>query len=176
MYERTQLRKKVVIGYKRNNAVSYAHKWALERNPKYYDFDEIGGDCTNFVSQVLYAGSKVMNYSPVFGWYYSNPGDRTPSWTGVRFLFDFLVNNKDTGPFAEETNIKSVKPGDIVQLSFQGNGFFEHSLVVVETGNSAEISTVLIATHTIDRDNTPLSIYDWKEIRFIHILGVRKYS
>lgn len=43
--------------YKRNLAVAYAKKWALSRNPKYYNFDPVGGDCTNFISQCLYAGS-----------------------------------------------------------------------------------------------------------------------
>ena len=33
--------------------LDYAQKWALSRNPAYYNFDDIGGDCTNFVSQCL---------------------------------------------------------------------------------------------------------------------------
>lgn len=35
--------------YDRISAVSYAKKWALSRNPKYYNFDTVGGDCTNFI-------------------------------------------------------------------------------------------------------------------------------
>ena len=50
-------------------------------NPKYYNFQNIGGDCTNFASQVLYAGSGIMNYTPTFGWYYINVNDRAPAWT-----------------------------------------------------------------------------------------------
>ena len=37
--------------YNRNAAISYAKKWALARNPEYYNFDVVGGDCTSFVSQ-----------------------------------------------------------------------------------------------------------------------------
>lgn len=44
--------------YDRNKAVAYAHKYAYSRNPNYYNFDNIGGDCTNFVSQVLAAGGE----------------------------------------------------------------------------------------------------------------------
>lgn len=47
--------------YDRNSALTYAKKWALVRNPKYYNFDSVGGDCTSFVSQCLFAGSKKMN-------------------------------------------------------------------------------------------------------------------
>lgn len=48
--------------YQREKAVEYAKKWAYRRNPKYYNYDGVGGDCTNFVSQCIYAGCKVMNY------------------------------------------------------------------------------------------------------------------
>ena len=40
--------------YNRANAVAYAKKWAYGRNPKYYDFSDLGGDCTNFASQCIY--------------------------------------------------------------------------------------------------------------------------
>ncbi len=52
-------------GYHRNDALLYAKKWALDRNPRYLDFENMGGDCTNFASQCIYAGSGVMNYTPV---------------------------------------------------------------------------------------------------------------
>ena len=53
-----------IIPYDRFAGVSYAHRWAYERNPKYMNFDELGGDCTNFASQCLYAGAGVMNFTP----------------------------------------------------------------------------------------------------------------
>ena len=55
-------------GYDRGATTAYARRWALGRNPAYYDFTELGGDCTNFVSQCLFAGSGVMNLTPVTGW------------------------------------------------------------------------------------------------------------
>ena len=33
--------------YDRLEAVIYAHRWAYGRNPAFYDYEEIGGDCTN---------------------------------------------------------------------------------------------------------------------------------
>ena len=44
--------------YDKISAITYAKKWAMARNPKYYNFDNLGGDCTSFVSQCLFAGSK----------------------------------------------------------------------------------------------------------------------
>ena len=36
--------------YDRAAAVAYAHRWAFRRNPAYYDYEKIGGDCTNYAS------------------------------------------------------------------------------------------------------------------------------
>ena len=41
--------------YRRMHAVEYARTWALSRNPLFSRFDTFGGDCTNFVSQCLFA-------------------------------------------------------------------------------------------------------------------------
>ena len=55
--------------YNREKAIQYAEKWAYSRNPKFYNYDNIGGDCTNFISQCIYAGCKIMNNKD---WYYKN--------------------------------------------------------------------------------------------------------
>ena len=69
------------IGYQREAVLEYAKRWAKGRNPRYLDFEHMGGDCTNFASQCIYAGSGVMNYTPTMGWYYSSGSNRSPSWT-----------------------------------------------------------------------------------------------
>ena len=48
--------------YNREAATQYAIKWALAHNPSFYNFQQSGGDCTNFASQSIYAGSGIMNY------------------------------------------------------------------------------------------------------------------
>ena len=32
-----------------------------------------------------------MNYTPVTGWYYVSPNNRSASWTGVEFFANFLI-------------------------------------------------------------------------------------
>lgn len=155
------------MSYDRYKAVEYAHKWAYKRNPKYYDFSKIGGDCTNFIAQCIHAGGAKMNYKEN-GWYYNSSNDRAPSWTGVEFLYNFLLNNKGIGPFAVEVNIENIKIGDVVQLSFEP-GRFSHSLLVVKTGQVNNLNNVLIATHTDDSDNRPLSSYFVVSYRFLKI-------
>ena len=88
--------------YDRRAAVLYAHRWAYGRNPAFYDYEHLGGDCTNFASQCIYAGSGVMNFTPTFGWYYIDPDQKAPAWTGVPYLYNFLVaggaNRRPGGP------------------------------------------------------------------------------
>lgn len=152
--------------YNRRKAVEYARKWAFGRNPAYYDFSAIGGDCTNFISQCLYAGSGVMNFTPEVGWYYLNLSDRSPSWTGVEFLYDFLVSNKARGPFATESGMEDMRLGDVIQLG-QADRFY-HSLLVTGIRDGQ----LYMAAHTFNAYMRPLSSYTFEKIRFLHIEGV----
>ena len=158
-----------IIEYDRLAAFNYAKEWAFKRNPKYYNFNKIGGDCTNFASQCIYAGAGVMNYTPTFGWYYISLSDRSPSWTGVEYLYNFLVNNDGLGPFAEEVALEKLEVGDIVQLG-TGTGDFYHSPVVVRVENGR----IYVAAHTFDAFMKPLYSYSFAKARGIHILGARK--
>ena len=76
--------------YDRNAAVRYARRWAYGRNPAFYDYEHIGGDCTNFASQCVYAGSGVMNYTKDLGWYYIDANNKAPAWTGVEYFYNFM--------------------------------------------------------------------------------------
>ncbi len=158
--------------YDREKSLAYTNKWALSNNPDYYNFSSLGGDCTNFASQVIYAGSGVMNYTPVYGWYYNNANDKSPAWSGVNYLYNFLVNNKETGPYAEETGVKEMEVGDIIQLSFVGNNNFQHSLVVTKINHPINFENINISTHSPHAYNEKLTNYSWAQIRFIHIKGV----
>ncbi len=155
--------------YDREAAVAYAHKWAFMRSPDYFDFSQLGGDCTNFASQVLFAGYGEMNYKPLLGWYYSALNKRTPSWTGVNELYNFLINNQGPGPKAVKVGISDILPGDLVQLDFDGDGRFDHTPVIVDTGEFTP-DTVLVAAHSNDSDFRPLSTYNYTNIRFLHII------
>lgn len=156
-----------VKAYDRQAAVDYARRWAFGRNPAFYDFSELGGDCTSFVSQCIYAGACQMNDTPTFGWYFRSPADRSPSWSGVEFLYQFLVNNRGVGPRANEVGPSEVQLGDVIQLG-NADGTYYHTLLV--TGFRAE--TFLVAAHTNDAYDRPLSSYSYAVARFLHITEV----
>ena len=159
--------------YNRKKAVEYATKWAYKRNPKYYNFDSVGGDCTSFISQCIYAGAGAMNYKKHIGWYYNSSTDRTPSWSGVEFLYNFLTTNKGIGPRGIKTKIDNLEIGDIIQLRFFPDRF-SHSLIIVDKkGNN--LDNIYIATHTEDAYYRKVSTYNFEDIRFIHIKDIGKY-
>lgn len=161
----------IEIPYNRIAVTEYAKKWAMKRNPEYMDFENMGGDCTNFASQCIFSGSRIMNYAPVMGWFYISSGNRAAAWSGVEFLYNFITKNKGIGPYAAETNRAHIEVGDFVQLGDE-TGHFYHSPVVV----GITPQDILIAAHTYDAYMRPLSTYEYQKIRYVHILGARKYQ
>lgn len=157
--------------YDREAAVAYAHKWAHGRNPAFYDYEYIGGDCTNFASQCVFAGCGIMNNTPTFGWYYRDANHKSPSWTGVSYLYQFLTRETSSvGPVAVPAELSDLRPGDLIQLSFDGE-VFRHCPVVVSVGQPAAPDTILVAAHSYDADERPLSTYVYQKIRFLHLTG-----
>lgn len=154
--------------YDRDKALAYAMRWALLRNPNYYDFSNLGGDCTNFCSQCLYTGAGVMNYTPNIGWFYNSLNNRAPAWTGVEEFYNFLTSNEGKGPFGGQSTLSSIEVGDFIQLG--NNRGFYHCLFV--SGFRGNIP--LVCSHSYDRLNAPLTDYYYERVRFIKILGVRQ--
>ncbi len=158
----------VVKPYQRERAVEYARKYAFSQNPLFASFRGIGGNCTNFVSQAIYAAGCVMNYTPTFGWYYISLDDRSPSWTGVDYFYNFMIDNKDVGPFGRDATLDELEIGDVIQLARNEDGYY-HTLLVV--GFSGE--DTLVAAQTDDAYARPLSTYTYDYARYIKIEGIR---
>ncbi len=154
--------------YQRENALLYAERYAFSQNPVFGNFAGIGGNCTNFVSQCIYAGSCVMNYKPTYGWYYISLNERSPSWTSVRYFYDFITGNGDVGPFGREASADELEIGDVIQLGRNGEGYY-HTLLVV----GFEGEDILVAAQTNNAFGRPLSSYPNDYERYIKILGVR---
>ena len=159
----------IVKDYIRERAVEYASRWAFSRNPLFYDYTGIGGNCTNFVSQCVYAGSCTMNFTPVFGWYYLSDKERTASWTGVEFFYNFIVGNKGPGPFGRECTGEELLVGDVIQLGRTEEGYY-HTLLAVGFAEGVP----LVASQSNDAFGRPLDSYQYDFARFIHIEGVRQ--
>lgn len=166
----------IELPYNRQRAVEYARRWANARNPLFLDFTGRGGNCTSFVSQCIFSGCAVMNYTPTFGWYYRTADDRAPAWSGVDELFDFLIGAPDfasqnggVGPYGTDAaTSRAIDIGDVIQLA-NSRGEFYHSLII-----SAFTDTdILVCANSDDALDRPLSTYNYASLRVIHIEGAR---
>lgn len=160
--------------YNRERALEYARRWALSRNPLFYDFTGGGGNCTNFVSQCLLAGSLYMNPTETFGWYYVDVNNRAPSWTGVEEFYEFMCGLGDfqpkserVGPFCEEVERERIEIGDVLQLA-DARGRFYHTLFV----SGFDSGDILVSAQSNDALDRPLSTYNYATARFLHVQGV----
>lgn len=148
-----------------NAMASYAYNNAAKASPSsgdgvtpYYDFSLITGnyDCTNFISHCLLAGGASKNVS-TNGWYYNSLSDRTPSWSNVNYLHNFLVHNSSTrGPKGVSSEYpagnsltslySSCRIGDLIQIKYNGASNYGHSTIV--TGKNLSQTTILITSRT----------------------------
>lgn len=143
--------------YNRNNAKWYATNYATNPNTEYANYENDGGDCTNFASQVLkYGGismtTKKSSPDNTADWYYygSNWPNRTASWTTAHYFRGYFGNVNGVGyshayamdkysvssltkligsSFSDLKN--SVWAGDIIQWTTGVDGQTRHSMIVV---------------------------------------------
>ncbi|MBQ6713547.1 MAG: amidase domain-containing protein, partial [Selenomonadales bacterium] len=71
--------------------------------------------------------------------------DDSPSRTSD--TYNFLINNRGPGPRGVEVSIDETEPGDLVQLDFDGDGRFDHTPVILDTGEFTP-ETMLLAAHS----------------------------
>lgn len=157
--------------YSRNNALKYAMEYAMHKNPEFFDYTNMGGNCTNYISQCVYAGAPKMNFS-ANGWYYLSPSNTSISWANVEPFYNFITTNQGVGPYAKQSNLQMCEIGDIIQLKFSGMSTFSHSLFVSNI-ESLTLDGIYVCANTTDVINRNLSTYNFTEYRLMHILGYR---
>lgn len=162
--------------FNRTAMKNYAKNYYNSFNPNWGNFTSYGGDCTNFVSQILYAGGAPMDTTGSYTWYYNNMNDRAPAWTSVMHLYNYLVNNDYIGPQGKLANsseiLYSMNNCDIVQIDFNYDGTYDHSVVITsyQSGNS---SSTKVAAHTSAAYDRLLSSYSGSK-RYIKLTGYYK--
>ncbi|MCU5584444.1 amidase domain-containing protein [Bacillus toyonensis] len=155
--------------YNPSAAVNYALTWALSRNSAYGDWSGNGGDCTNFVSQALYAGGmrpiikdNLTIDSPIItdgNYWFSKKVEMSlryrvsASWVNVEKFYDFWAPraNMVTKTWSPMQVYYGSSPGDVIQYQYAGGGTKWHSLMV--TGKDTSKRTIYISQHSGNRKN-----------------------
>ncbi|RXI44924.1 hypothetical protein DP145_11645 [Clostridium tetani] len=131
-------------GYDGIAAAKYAVKYAINYNPEYQDYNGRGGDCTNFISQCIYAGGIPTDNV----WYKDSH-----AWIRVVELRSWLLKKG----YARELTVQdNAKEGDLIQLRNSG-GYWYHSLIV--TYKNPTNGEPFVSCHTGDYVNRALSTY-----------------
>lgn len=106
-------------GYNIPGAVSYARQWAWSPNPAYRNFDSVGGNCTNFASQILLAGGDGMNSA----WYYNNSG-QSLTWINANAFSNYVGKKYQTSDFLSFSS--TLKTGDFIGFDRNNDGILDH--------------------------------------------------
>lgn len=117
------------FSYNRDAAVAYANKWWNSYNPSYETFQV---DCTNYVSQCLFAGGAPMRGEPAReeGWWYKG-GGWSFSWSVSHSLRWYLSTSEEGLTASEVKSAEELLPGDIICYDFERDGKWDHTTIVV---------------------------------------------
>ena len=165
--------------YNREAVRAYAERHWNEPNAQFITFDV---DCTNYVSQCLYAGGAPMNYTGMreSGWWYKGRSGGKElwsfSWSVAHAFHWYLMGSRPDGLRAERVHTpQELTIGDVICYDFDGDGKFEHSVIVTGADGAG---MPLVNAHTTNSRNRYWDYrdsYAWTErtaYRFFHISDV----
>lgn len=128
--------------YDADEGVRYANRWWNSYNPQFYRPSQ---DCTNFVSQCVWAayGEHMEPSTSLSQWFAHKNGAGTP-WENVSSFWNYCTKSRQgtqTGPRANGYNnggnytgvpAYAMIPGNVVQLQFPSDNVYGHSLYIVD--------------------------------------------
>ncbi|PWK13821.1 amidase domain-containing protein [Tumebacillus permanentifrigoris] len=132
--------------YDRVRAYKYAELWWNGYNPVFQQMK--GNDCTNYVSQVLYAGGMplVRGGSRSSGWWYDIGGKHNWSYSwavahSLRLALTRVLHAQ------EVSDPRQLKIGDVICYDWDGDGRWQHNTVVVDFDGGGQ---PLVNAHTVN--------------------------
>jgi hypothetical protein len=141
--------------YSYNAMINYADRYWDNYNPNYRNFagDQEGGDCTNFISQAMYAGG----WEQVTGWYrddnnwWYNAVNQTWTWINVQYWYTFAKVR--TGRTTLRSNAMNMVPSDVLQADWFDDGSKNHTMIVTAKRDGVPLLTY----HSTDHHNRSLA-------------------
>jgi len=165
--------------YDREAAVDYSYKYVELRNKDFIAYDDVGGNCQNYVSQSLLAGGIPMDTKGDYEWKHfgekvnekNEKKGRSTSWTGTINFYDYAKGNSGYGMCADtDENIFYAEPGDVAQVGYNG---YSHTVIVVKNINdkNGKVIDFLVNSNTASLEDYPFLGYVYPNKRIIKILG-----
>ncbi|WP_163859900.1 amidase domain-containing protein [Paenibacillus elgii] len=161
--------------YNRLEAARYADEWWDKANPAYLAFEV---NCSNYVSQCIFAGGAPMNYTGKrdSGWWYKGRGGGQEHWSfswAVAESLQFHLLTSRRGLRAQEVaNPQQLDLGDVISYDWDGDGRYQHTTIVTAKDPSG---MPLVNAQTINSKHRYWSYTDspaWTKrtrYRFLHL-------
>ena len=111
-----------------------------------------------------------------YGWYYTNVDDYAAAWTSGYYLYTFITQYADfpVGPEGCEVTIDQAEIGDLIQYSWDGDYYWDHTVMIVYTEDDSQDDwNHWVAGHSPDVDFYPFAYFSIEHpamvYRFLHI-------
>lgn len=160
--------------YDRQAARAYMLAYVGRRNPGFMAYDDYGGNCMNFGSQVLLAGGIPMDTDGGYetGWYWFSQHSTTLPWVNVGWFLDYAAAEREHG-LAAVVNAPyfSGETGDIITMGVDEPA--NHTTVILDVirdENGLPID-YLLCSNTADLRNFPASAYYYTNRQLTKIIG-----
>ena len=129
--------------YDRVQALQYAALWWSSFNPLFRAFQD---DCTNFISQCLWAGGMPMEVTDRRdkGWWYLGPNEQWSYSWAVAHSLRWYLDTSGRGQKLETAT--QLELGDVISYDWNGDDTWNHNTMVVGYDPDGE---PLVAAHTV---------------------------
>lgn len=138
-----------------NHTANYAYTFALDYNREYNNYNNKGGDCTNFASQALRANGLKdgkTGYPTNYNWSSTrtNTGRKdSVAWISAEYfrLYWQMNGRSVTRHTSKASATKAASVGDILNYANKKSGRSWHNVVVTGKSNN----TLYVSQHTSDK-------------------------
>ena len=158
--------------YDRAAAEQYMRQYDHQRNDRWHAYDDVGGNCMNFGSQVLLAGGIPMDEEGGSKWFWRGQNDLDLSWINVGRFYSYARENRGYGLAADtEANYYTGEVGDILILGPDGG--HNHTTVIsgIVRNEAGETVDYLLCSNTTNYTDFPAGAYYYTSQRLVKIYG-----
>ena len=143
-----------------------------QRSSAWHAYDDVGGNCMNFGSQVLLAGGIPMDEQGGSKWYWYGQNSLDLSWINVGRFYSYARENEGYGLVADtEANYYTGEVGDILILGPDGG--HNHTTVIsgIIRDEAGQTVDYLLCSNTTNYTDFPAGAYYYTSQRLIKIYG-----
>lgn len=158
--------------YDRAAAEQYMRQYDHQRSSAWHAYDDVGGNCMNFGSQVLLAGGIPMDEQGGSKWYWYGQNSLDLSWINAGRFYSYARENEGYGLVADtEANYYTGEVGDILILGPDGG--HNHTTVIsgIIRDEAGQTVDYLLCSNTTNYTDFPAGAYYYTSQRLIKIYG-----